>query len=188
MPNGLISEVLQLREQGLSDAVVKQELQSRGYLPSQVEQALQQADQPTYQGYSSPYPSASGMAGGMTGGMGGMPGPDQGQGNIYERIEEITESIVDEKWDDLIAEVKKIVDWKESLEQKQGKMQAELDKLKENFSALHQGVLGRLEDYDERMRDVGTELKAVGKVFKDVIPTFVENVKELKGITEKSKG
>lgn len=182
MPNGIISEVLQLREQGLSDAVVKQELQSRGYLPSQVEQALQQADQPGYQGYS-----ASGMAGGMAGGMGSMPGSDQGQGNIYERIEEITESIVDEKWDDLIAEVKKIVDWKESLEQKQAKQQAELDKLKENFSALHQGVLGRLEDYDERMREVGTELKAVGKVFKDVIPTFVENVKELKGVVERGK-
>ena len=95
MPNGLISEVLELRSQGLSDAVVKQELQSRGYLPSQVEQALQQAD--------TPYPSAA------SGSV--MPAPDQG--NIYERIEEITESIVDEKWDDLIAEVKKIVEWKE---------------------------------------------------------------------------
>ncbi|MEK6950653.1 MAG: hypothetical protein AABX13_02925 [Nanoarchaeota archaeon] len=170
MPNGLISEVLELRSQGLSDAVVKQELQSRGYLPSQVEQALQQAD--------TPYPSAA------SGSV--MPAPDQG--NIYERIEEITESIVDEKWDDLIAEVKKIVEWKESLEQKQAKVQADLDKLKENFAALHQGVLGRLEDYDERMQDVGTELKAVGKVFKDVIPVFVENVKELKSVTERAQG
>jgi phage shock protein A len=170
MPNNLISEVLELRSQGLSDAVVKQELQSRGYLPSQVEQALQQAD--------TPYLSAASGS--------GMPAPDQG--NIYERIEEITESIVDEKWDDLIAEVKKIVEWKESLEQKQAKVQADLDKLKENFAALHQGVLGRLEDYDERMQDVGTELKAVGKVFKDVIPVFVENVKELKSVTEKAQG
>ncbi len=170
MPNGLISEVLELRSQGLSDAVVKQELQSRGYLPSQVEQALQQADVPPS------YPSAAGYS---------SAGTDQG--NIYERIEEITENIIDEKWDDLIAEVKKIVEWKESLEQKQVKLQSELEKLKENFSVLHQGVLGRLEDYDERMRDVGTELKAVGKVFKEVIPQFVENVKELKGITERGK-
>jgi hypothetical protein len=36
------------------------------------------------------------------------------------------------------------------------------------------------------MSDVGTELNAVGKVFKDVIPEFVENVKELKSITNKS--
>ena len=37
------------------------------------------------------------------------------------------------------------------------------------------------------MRDVGTELKAVGKVFKDVIPTFVENVKELSSVKEDLK-
>ena len=44
-----------------------------------------------------------------------------------------------------------------------------------------------IEDYDTRMRDVGTELKAVGKVFKDVIPTFVENVKELSSVKEDLK-
>ena len=36
-------------------------------------------------------------------------------------------------------------------------------------------------------RVVGTDLKAVGKVFKDVIPTFVENVKELSSIKEDLK-
>src|SRR3989338_5250181 len=46
---------------------------------------------------------------------------------------------------------------------------------------------GGLDDYDSRMTDVGTELKAVGRVFKEVIPEFVENVKELKSITGKKK-
>jgi len=32
-------------------------------------------------------------------------------GNIYERIEEIAENLIDEKWDDLIAEVKKVIEW-----------------------------------------------------------------------------
>ena len=32
--------------------------------------------------------------------------------------------------------------------------------------------------------DVGVELKAVGKVFKDVIPVFTENVKELRDVTK----
>ena len=52
---------------------------------------------------------------------------------------------------------------------------------------LHEAVLGKLDDYDSRMRDVGTELKAVGKVFKDVIPTFVDNVKELSAVKEELK-
>ncbi len=37
------------------------------------------------------------------------------------------------------------------------------------------------------MGDVDTELKAVGKVFKDVVPQFVENVKELSSITNGMK-
>ncbi len=169
--NNIAAEAIQLRQQGLPDSIIHQELQSRGYAPGQIDQALQQAESaamslPTY---------AESAA------------PDTDRGNIYERIEEITESIIDEKWDDLIAEVKKIVEWKESMEQKQAKIQGDLDQLKENFTMLHQGVLGRLEDYDDRMREVGTELKAVGKVFKDVIPQFVENVKELSSVTEKMK-
>ena len=97
------------------------------------------------------------------------------------------ERMIEEKWDELIAEVKKIIEWKEKIEEKQNKIINEVEKLKEDFTVLHQGVLGRLEEYDGRMRDVGVELKAVGKVFKDVIPEFVENVKELKGITERQK-
>jgi hypothetical protein len=107
--------------------------------------------------------------------------------NIYERIEAITESMIDEKWDELISEVKKIVEWKEKIEERQLKIIGDLEKIKEDFKTLHHGVLGKLGDYDNRMRDVDTELKAVGKVFKDVIPVFVENVKELSGITDKIK-
>ncbi len=96
--------------------------------------------------------------------------------------------MIDEKWDELIGEVKKIIDWKEKIETRQNQIINDLEKLKEDFKTLHHGVLGKLEDYDHRMQDVGTELKAVGKVFKDVIPEFVENVKELRDIKDSMKG
>ena len=57
----------------------------------------------------------------------------------------------------------------------------------EDFKQLHQGVLGKVEEYDKRMQEVGTELHAVGKVFKDVVPVFTENVKELRSITKGMK-
>lgn len=177
----LVPEILQLRSQGLTDNLIAQELQGRGYSSFQVEQALYQAD-------------ASASNGARTAAMPAYAPPrapsaplSSGDSNIYERIEEIAESIIDEKWDELITEVKKIIEWKEKIEEKQNKIINDVEKLKEDFTVLHQGVLGRLEEYDGRMRDVGVELKAVGKVFKDVIPEFVENVKELKGITEKQK-
>ncbi len=109
------------------------------------------------------------------------------QENLYERIEEIAEGLIDEKWEDLISEVKKIIEWKQKTEETQVKITSDLDKLKEDFKVLHQSVLGKVEEYDKRMQDVGTELKAVGKVFKDVIPVFTENVKELRSITKNSK-
>ena len=109
------------------------------------------------------------------------------QENLYERIEEIAEGLIDEKWEDLISEVKKIIEWKQKTEETQVKITSDLDKLKEDFKVLHQSVLGKVEEYDKRMQDVGTELKAVGKVFKDVIPVYTENVKELRSITKNSK-
>ena len=176
-----VADVLQLREEGLTDAIIMDELSRKGYSHDQIMQALSRADTGTMP-TSAPPMNAAAM-------LPPRPSPQESpeMGNIYERIEEITEAMIDEKWDDLISEVKKIVDWKEKIEEKQSKMSSDLEKLKEDFQVLHQGVLGKLEDYDTRMQDVGTELKAVGRVFKDVIPTFVQNVKDLSSIKDELK-
>ena len=174
----------ELRGQGLSDRMIIDELTKQGFSLEQVNSALHSGasegppqpamEAPTEMPAAPAYQVASAVASG-----------EGNEGNIYERIEEITEGIIDEKWDELIVEVRKIVDWKEKVETKQIAMMHDLNKLKEDFTVLHQGVLGKLETYDERMRDVGTELQAVGKVFKDVVPEFVENVKELSRISKK---
>lgn len=190
--SSLADEVMQLRQQGLTDDLIMDELTDKGYSQPQINQALEQfPDQADTEEESYPEepsaPSPRMPALDRLNAYSSEPAASGEMGNIYERMEEIAESMIDEKWDDLIAEVKKIVEWKEKMEEKQGKMISELETLKENFKELHQGVLGKLEDYDAQMREVGTELKAVGKVFKDVIPAFVDNVKELKDITKKVK-
>ncbi len=116
-----------------------------------------------------------------------QPAPGTADERLAEKIEEIAESIIDEKWDELLNEVKKVVTWKEKMEAKLVEMENEVKRLNESFKELHQGVLGKVEEYDERMREVGTELKAVGQVFKDVVPTMTESVKELEDITRKMK-
>ena len=163
----LADEVQTMRQQGLTDSLIMEELSNQGYPPEQIHAAIQ--------GGASMQESAQPA----------MSAPsNQGHDSVYERIESITENLIDEKWDELIAEVKKIIDWKQKIEDRQTLLDSELKKLKEDFKTLHGGVLGKLETYDNTIREVGTELHAVGKVFKDVIPTFVENVKELKGINE----
>lgn len=185
-PRDPASAVQELRNQGFTDRMIIDELTKQGYTLGQVNAAIHDE-------------SDSGETMSMSSGHGMPPAPsfspqqsqpqmERGENsNIYERIEEIAESIIDEKWDELLVEVRKIVDWKEKVEAKQMKMMLDLTKLKEDFMLLHQGVLGKLESYDERMQEVGTELQAVGKVFKDVVPEFVENVKELSRLKEGMK-
>ena len=179
-------QVIDLRNQGLTDNLIVTELGKQGIPPDQVHATIAQMDGSASLGQpvgSPEVPAAPdfGASPGMS--QQGM----QPQDNIYERIEEITEGIVDQRWDELIIEVKKILEWKQKVEDAQRKIENDVVKLKEDFKVLHTGVLGKLESYDERMSEVGSELKAVGKVFKDVVPVFVENVKELKHHVEKHK-
>ena len=179
-------QVIDLRNQGLTDNLIVTELGKQGIPPDQVHATIAQMDGSASLGQpvgSPEVPAAPdfGASPGMS--QQGM----QPQDNIYDRIEEITEGMVDQRWDELIIEVKKILEWKQKVEDAQRKIENDVVKLKEDFKVLHTGVLGKLESYDERMSEVGSELKAVGKVFKDVVPVFVENVKELKHHVEKHK-
>lgn len=181
-----IDEVTQLKAQGLSDNQIIDELKGRNYSLSQINDALAQAaitpeaamepdlveaGVPAVSGAFPKVPPAAVSAAAF---------PEE----LHGRVEEIAESIIDEKWDLLIAEVKKIINWKDKVEEDTGKIKNDIERLKEDFKGLHQGVLGKLEAYDAKMTEVGTELKAVGKVFKEVVPEFVENVKELKSVTK----
>ena len=183
-------QVTDLRNQGLTDNLIVAELGKQGIAADQVHTTLAQMDgsapldQPAGN-FSAPAAPDMGMAPPMGA---PMASPQmQPQDNIYDRIEEITEGIIDQKWDELITEVKKILEWKQKVEETQHRLEGDITKLKDDFKVLHTGVLGKLQSYDERMSDVGNELKAVGKVFKDVVPVFVENVKELKHHVEKHK-
>lgn len=180
-----INEVRQLRVQGFSDNQIIDELKGKGYSLPQINDALAQAaiagpDLGAMEGTLPPAEMEAAPATVPPETVSAAALPEE----LHGRIEEIAESIIDEKWDLLITEVKRIIEWKDGVEENLSKLTDDVGRLKEDFKELHQGVLGKLEDYDTKMTEVGTELKAVGKVFKEVIPEFVENVKELKAITK----
>ncbi len=177
-----IEEVKQLRGQGLSDNQVIEELQGNGFSLPQINDALAQSGMAGPESdFQMPQEQQETMSPEPM--MESAPAESMGE-DLYGRIEEIAEGIIDEKWDLLVDEVKKIAEWKDKVEGIISRLDGDVNKLKEDFKLLHQGVLGKLESYDSKMTEVGTELKAVGKVFKDVIPEFVENVKELKSISK----
>ena len=180
-------QVLELRQRGLSDNQIVQELQKKGMSTQQIFDALSQADlmgetpQSSDWGTEPPPPS--------------MQAPQQfapqqysqSQGVSEERLQEVAEAIISEKWDEILQEMQKVVAWKERVESDTQSLRDALASLKEEFNQLRMGVLGRVNESDERMREVSSELKAVHGVFKDVIPTFTENVAELSRLTNKVK-
>jgi len=119
----------------------------------------------------------------------GMPPPSSSQGYGMDRqaIEEIAESIIDEKWDALMKNVDKIVEWKEATESKITKLQQKVKDLKERFESLHSGVLSKLSEYDQGIKGVSSDINAMEEVFKKTLPTFTKNVKDLSKLAKKMK-
>lgn len=122
------------------------------------------------------------MPGGMPP-MGGMQAPAQSEATN----EELIEAIIDEKWNDLLRDINKIIDWKSVAESRLSSMEQEIKDLRAEFDKLHQAVVGKVGEYDKHILDVGAEIQAMEKVFAKVLPLFTEKVSDLARITDDLK-
>lgn len=105
--------------------------------------------------------------------------PQPGGGLDKERIQEIAEAIVEEKWKEKEAEIIKITDWKEDVTTQLTQLKQQVVDLKSSFDNLHKGMLGKITEYDENLTNVGTEIKAMEKVFSKVLPSLTDSVNKL---------
>lgn len=110
-----------------------------------------------------------------------------GQGDSVDRIEEVAEAIIDEKWSELMKHIQKIVDWKQRVDSRIIEMENRFKSLEEEFNKLHESVIGKVQEYDQNIRDVGTEIKGMEKVFQKIIPELTTNVSELSKLTDTLK-
>jgi hypothetical protein len=213
MAGSPINEIMQMRKQGLSNNQVIQNLQREGYTNTQIFDAMNQAD--TKMAVEGVTPAGNIMgneqmqAGQQSMEQGGalfteppqnaISQPQESQGlNLNEptqsfnseqvKVEELVEAIIEEKWEELLRDVNKIVSWKNKVESRISEIEVKVDHLKENFSDLQKAVIGKVNDYDQHILEVGSEIKAMEKVFSKVLPMFTENVSELNNIANKLKG
>ncbi len=107
--------------------------------------------------------------------------------DIKERISEIAEVIIDEKWNELLNTVQKIVEWKDRVDQRITTIEQQIKNISENSDRVQKAVLEKVNEYNATITDVNTELKALEKVFQKILPGFVENVNELSRITKTLK-
>ncbi|RME52997.1 hypothetical protein D6783_03190 [Candidatus Woesearchaeota archaeon] len=90
--------------------------------------------------------------------------------------EELIEAIVDEKWNELLEDVKKIVAWKSAVETIIHGLEERSKKLYENMELLTKDVHAKLEEYDSAISALHADLKALEKVYAKILPLFVEKV------------
>ena len=190
----LNDQVAAMRQQGYGDDQIIQALQSHGHKSSEIYDAISQADIPSgapSNVYPEQYPA--GPAQSPQGNYAyeqppeqPAPPPEQFQQphDSSERVEQIAEAIIDEKWNELVKDITKITESNKEMEARLIKAEAELQNLKENFENLHKGVLGKITDYDQNLVNVGTEIKAMERVFQKILPTFTDNVNRLSRIAE----
>ncbi len=119
-------------------------------------------------------PMGSPMGQGMQAAM--QPGAD---------TEELIEAIIDEKWNDLMSDINKVIAWKEATDSRLVRMEQQLADVKDQFEKLHQAVIGKVGEYDQHILDVGAEVKAMEKVFSKVLPVFTDKVAELSRVTDR---
>ncbi len=179
-----LERIEEMQRQGLTNNQIIQTLQRDGYTATQVFDALNQANmQPTHQmGMLDAPPGPAPMGSGR----GPMPPPPMGDAGGSS--EELIEAIIDEKWNELVKDVDKIVAWKDAMAARLERLEQRMDDLKGQYDKLHEAVIGKIGEYDRNILEVGAEVKAMEKVFSKVLPVFTENVAELSRVTDRVKG
>lgn len=107
--------------------------------------------------------------------------------DVSAKVEEISEAIIEEKWQDLMKDFNKLLEWKSGVEQRMSVLEQRFSDMKNAFDSLQKGVVDKVSDYDKSVKDVGSEMKALEQVFQKIIPTLTENVNELSRITKGMK-
>ena len=113
--------------------------------------------------------------------------PPPGDRANYNIIEEIAESIVQEKWDKLISGVGDIKLWKEKVESDITGIKQEILRTQHRLENVQKAVLGKVSAYSESMEGISSDIKALEKVFEKIVNPLTKNIKDLDRITKKLK-
>lgn len=111
----------------------------------------------------------------------------QFQGLNSDQIQEVVESIVEEKWEDLISKVGDINLWKENVNNDIESIKQEVLRVQERFNNLQNILIGKVTDYNKSVIEINSEMKALEQVMQKIIEPLTRNIKELNKITSQLK-
>ncbi|VVB81189.1 Uncharacterised protein [uncultured archaeon] len=170
-----IAQVVSMQTQGLSNNQIIQALQRQGFQPTQIYDALAQAEAKR---------SIEPMEGPTE-----MPETPKTEIKMpaHPESEAIVEQIIEEKWQELQKDVGKVTEWKDLMSSRLDKMEQSMTDIRADLDGLHKAIVARIGEYDKTLMDVGTEIKAMEKVFQKVLPELTGNIQELSRITRTVK-
>ena len=190
-----IEQVLMMKQQGYTNNQIVQALQSQGFSSNEIFDAINQAGlsgfeenmqpeqpetgMPEYgQSYEQQYPQQSFQSF-------QAPREIQAPSSIDEqRIQEVAEAIIDEKWQELARDIKKVIEWKDRSEERLTRVEQQIIDIRMAIDSLTKAMMSKISSYDQNIVDVGTEIKAMEKVFQKVLPTLTESVNKLDRMTK----
>jgi hypothetical protein len=104
-----------------------------------------------------------------------------------EQIQEIAESIIEEKWQEMNSKIGDLSLWRDRVENDITSVKQEILRTQDHFKSLQSAVLGKVSEYNKNILNINTEMKALEKVLEKIIQPLTTNVKELDKITKKLK-
>ena len=183
-----VEQVLMMKQQGYTNNQIVQALQSQGYNTNQIYDAINQASlngsqgmqpemgMPEYgQSFEQAYQQPQYQPQAFQAPKEVQPAPTIDE----ERIQEIAESIIDEKWNEFASDIKRVIEWKDKSEDRLAKIEQQILDLRMAMDSLTKSIMSKITSYDQNITDVGTEIKAMEKVFQKVLPTLTESVNKL---------
>jgi len=119
--------------------------------------------------------------------------PEFGQSGsaIDERLEQYINNTINEilkdKLNEVHDELSQIKIWKEKVEYLINKMQEQIDKLDNKITEINNLATRKLEEYDKGMQEATTEIQALHRLIRTMIPAISESTKELRETVDELK-
>ena len=104
-----------------------------------------------------------------------------------ESVQEIVESIIDERWQEVVASVGDITIWKSRVEDDLSAIKQEILRIEDRFTKLQASILGKVDEYQKGITQVSSEMVALEKVFGKIMEPLTSNIKELQRLTQDIK-
>src|SRR3989344_3111335 len=200
LPIGL---ALKFRQQGMANPQIISQLESQGYNPQQIAESLNQLGikSSIEKGSASQSMQPSLLDEDMP-----IPTPPQQESqqsvpqsrieyvpssmefsNDQSDIQALIESIIEERMQKYSDNLTEFEIWKSRVNDDIISIKQEILRVSGRLDNMQQVVIGRVDEYSKSVGDVTSEIKALEKVFQNIVNPLTSNIKELASLTKELK-